>query len=280
MLPTNTPSPPASLKILQSLLDAGDKDLVLELINKDSLDVQILNGRVFWSYDTTEMWLNKFITGDAYTLELKDDVRKLAIVDDTVLIHGETGTGKELIARALSGKRKKFVALNCAGMPENLFESELFGYVPGAFTGALNKGSNGLMLEASGGILFLDEIGELPLSVQAKLLRALQEKVVRRVGGKNEEPITCRIVCATHRDLKDMVKEKLFREDLYARISTFILRIKPLRDRGDDAKLIVQSLDGGQALIDKGLLASIDFNLNVRALEQAVRRYKVLGKII
>jgi two-component system NtrC family response regulator len=150
------------------------------------------------------------------------------------LITGESGTGKELIARAIhqGGNRAKepFVAINCAAIPENLLESELFGYEKGAFTGA-NKRTLGKVEVADGGTLMLDEIGDMPAALQGKLLRFLQERVIERVGGREEIPVDVRVVCATNRDLQQLMAEGAFREDLFYRISEITLTIPPLRDR-------------------------------------------------
>lgn len=218
-------------------------------------------------------------------MRVKEEVRKLAKVEEdgdqlvTILIHGETGTGKELIAHALHSDRKgEFVALNCAGLPENLVESELFGYVKGAFTGA-DKDTPGLMETAKRGTLFLDEIGELSLQAQAKLLRVIQSKMLRRVGSRKHELISCRIVCATHRNLLEMTTRKEFREDLYARLSTFELYISPLDNRRSDIPLILKSIKGGEEYLKHTSIDKIDVRFNVRSLQQAVKRYNVLGKI-
>lgn len=277
----NTQQPVSSIRKLQILLDSGDTELARELITKEGLQVEIINGRVIDASDATEAWLARFITNNGAMLELKNDVRKLAVVDDTVLIFGETGTGKEIIARALHGKRRKFVALNCAGLPEGLIESELFGHAANAFTGSSNKPKQGMVQEAAGGTLFLDEVGELTLDAQAKLLRVIQEKRVRKVGGLNEEEVTCRFVCATHADLSAMVKAKTFRQDLYARLSTFELNTWPLLERRGDVKLITESLEGGKELMAKypELDKILPLGLNVRSIQRAVRRFKVLGKI-
>ncbi|QCZ92754.1 PEP-CTERM-box response regulator transcription factor [Salinimonas iocasae] len=169
---------------------------------------------------------------------------KIANTDISTLLQGESGTGKEVFARSIHDhsprKDKPFVAINCASIPENLLESELFGYEKGAFTGA-NKTTLGKIETAQGGTLFLDEIGDMPLGLQAKMLRFLQERVIERVGGRNEIPVDIRVVCATHRDLQNMVAEETFREDLYYRIGEIPIMIPPLRDRDQDIILLART---------------------------------------
>lgn len=232
-----------------------------------------------------EIHLRQFITNDSELLAMKEDVIRLAKCPHEVLITGETGTGKELIARALRGDREgKFVAVNCAGLPENLIESELFGHTKGSFTGA-DSSRAGLFAIANDGALFLDEIGELPMQMQGKLLRALQDKTIRRVGSKEEEPINCKFICATNKNVKGMVEQGTFRQDLYARISTFELHIKSLSERRGDVVSIVNSFVGGQqflkALSDSGRsVHDLNLSLNVRSLQQYVTRYNILGRIV
>ncbi len=170
-------------------------------------------------------------------------IEKVAPADATVLVLGESGTGKELVARALHNLSPRnegpFVAINCAAIPENLLESELFGYEKGAFTGAART-TPGKFETAHGGTLFLDEVGDLPMSLQAKLLRFLQERVIERVGGRKQIPVDVRVVCATHKDPQKLIHEGKFREDLYYRISEITVRIPPLRERTGDVLLLAR----------------------------------------
>jgi two-component system NtrC family response regulator len=171
-------------------------------------------------------------------------VKKVADSSATVLIQGESGTGKELVARAIhersSRRNGPFVAVNCAALPETLLESELFGYEKGAFTGA-NKQTRGKIEFADGGTFFLDEVGDLPVALQAKLLRFLQERVFERIGGREEIAVDVRIVCATHQNLKKLMEEGRFREDLYYRLSEIVIDIPPLRDRPGDPALLAHA---------------------------------------
>ncbi len=172
-------------------------------------------------------------------------VEKIAPTEITTLLLGESGTGKEVFARAIHKQSpradKPFVAINCASIPDNLLESELFGYEKGAFTGA-NKTTLGKIETANGGTLMLDEIGDMPLALQAKMLRFLQERVIERVGGRSEIEVDVRVVCATHRNLSEMVAEQTFREDLFYRVSEITLNIPPLRNRGHDIVIIAKAL--------------------------------------
>ena len=172
-------------------------------------------------------------------------VEKVAPTNASVLLLGESGTGKELLARAvhtLSPRAgKPFIAINCAAIPDTLLESELFGYEKGAFTGAV-KQTHGKFEQADGGTLFLDEIGDMPLALQAKLLRFLQDRVVERIGGRDRIPVDVRVVCATNKDLSQIIKTGEFRDDLYYRVSEVVVRIPPLRERGGDAVVIAQAV--------------------------------------
>ncbi len=216
--------------------------------------------------------------------QMLDVVKRVAPSDTTVLIQGESGTGKELVARAIheqSSRKGAFVAVNCSAMPEGLLESELFGHMAGAFTDA-RTARTGLFVEADGGTVLLDEIGEMPLGMQAKLLRALQEKSVRPLGSAREVPFTARILAATNRKLEDEVAAKRFREDLYYRVNVVTIEVPPLRARREDIlplahhflrrlkKGPAEPLRLGQAVAER--LVAYSWPGNVRELENCIER--------
>jgi two-component system, NtrC family, response regulator PilR len=281
-------APPSDEK-LRLLLANGMNDVVNNLIQQFDLKYKINEkNELVDSVIGTDLWLNKFLTVDADTVLLKNELIKLSKCNDEVLIIGETGTGKECLAKSLIGNRQvdnkdaRIIAVNCAGLPEQLMESELFGYKRGAFTGA-ESDRQGLMASAKDGLVFFDEVAELPLSMQGKLLRAIQDKVIRRVGSTVEEEIRCRIVCATNKNVAAMVKQGTFREDLYARISVFELHVKPIRERKCDIEPIVCAMPGGKAFHDKHSIQLIDGTLslehNVRSLQAHVKRWSILGRV-
>jgi DNA-binding NtrC family response regulator len=219
------------------------------------------------------------------------ETQRVAQTEATVLLLGESGTGKELFARAvhnLSGRRDKpFVAINCAAIPETLIENELFGHERGAFTGASDRRQGKFEL-ASGGTVFLDEIGELPLGVQGKLLRAIEEKVVDRIGGRAQVRVDVRVVAATNKDLRAAVDEGEFRGDLFFRLAVFPIEIPALRDRGDDVVLLARhftaqigrELRGREAKLSLEAIAEIRRHTwpgNVRELENAIERACILS---
>lgn len=187
--------------------------------------------------------LEGLITNDPQLLKICRQLEKISPTTVTCTLLGESGTGKEVMARAIHQlsprKAKRFVAINCAAVPENLIESELFGYEKGAFTGA-NKTTIGKVETANEGTLFLDEIGDMPLNLQAKLLRFLQERVIERVGGRSEIPVDVRVICATNKNLEEMVKTGSFREDLFYRICEMTVVIPPLRNRLGDKVLLAR----------------------------------------
>jgi len=231
------------------------------------------------------------ITRDPDMLRICRTIEKVAPASATVLIYGESGTGKELVARALhdlSPRRDgRFVAINCAAIPETLLETELFGYERGAYTGAAKR-TLGKFETASGGTLFLDEVGDLPLALQAKLLRFLQERVIERVGGREEIPVDVRVVCATHQSLKDHVAARRFREDLYYRVAEIVIDIPPLRARTGDAALLAHSFvhrfaaeqrRGGMTLLPDAIdaIESHPWPGNVRELENVIKRSVIMA---
>jgi len=235
--------------------------------------------------------LSGLITRDPGVLRVCRTVEKVASSNATVLVLGESGTGKELIARgvhnASSRRGERFVAINCAAIPENLLESELFGYEKGAFTGAA-KTTTGKIETAHGGTLMLDEIGDLPHSLQAKLLRFLQERVIERIGGRQEIPVDVRIVCATHQDLSELIKAGRFREDLYYRLAEIVINIPALRERQGDATLLAHAFvrrfaaeqKRGAMTLREDALRAIEAHSwpgNVRELENCIKRAVIMA---
>jgi two-component system response regulator HydG len=221
-----------------------------------------------------------------------DLIERVADTDASVLIAGESGTGKELVARALHARSRRregpFIAINCAAMPEALLESELFGHARGAFTDAKTPRA-GLFANANGGTLFLDEVGELPLALQPKLLRALQERKVRPVGGDTEIAFDARLISATNHDLESMVEERRFREDLFYRLNVVHIPLPPLHDRGQDVLLLAQGFVEHYAqLFDRHVqgispeaadkLLGYSWPGNVRELQNALERAVALTR--
>ncbi|WP_299077378.1 PEP-CTERM-box response regulator transcription factor [uncultured Paraglaciecola sp.] len=188
--------------------------------------------------------MDKIIGQSEELLAASKKAERIAQTDISTLLLGESGTGKEVFARSIHEhslrKDEAFVAINCASIPENLLESELFGYEKGAFTGA-NKTTPGKIESAQDGTLFLDEIGDMPIGLQAKMLRFLQERVIERVGGRTEIPVNIRVICATHRDIPTMVAEQTFREDLFYRVGEISILIPPLRARDNDVVLLAKT---------------------------------------
>ena len=231
------------------------------------------------------------ISRDPGMLKLARSIEKVAPTSASVMLLGESGTGKEVLARALHQlsprAEKRFVAINCAAIPENLLESELFGYEKGAFTGAA-KQTLGKIETANGGTFFLDEVGDLPMPLQAKLLRFLQERVIERVGGREEIPVDVRIVCATHQNLKELATAGRFREDLYYRLSEIVITIPPLRNRIGDAALLAHHFknrfcnqEGRSSLnFSEEAMAMIEGHPwpgNVREMENIIKRAVIMA---
>ncbi len=233
--------------------------------------------------------LGGLITRDPEMLRIGRVIERVASSDATVMLLGESGTGKEVLAQGLhqaSKRSGKFVAINCAAIPEALLESELFGYERGAFTGAA-KTTIGKIETAHGGTLMLDEIGDLPQPLQAKLLRFLQERKIERIGGRQEIPVDVRVVCATHQDLQSLIAQQRFREDLYYRLAEIVVAIPALRDRQGDSLLLAQAFlrrfarDQRRSLVfsDEAMTAieQHDWPGNVRQLLNAVKRASIMA---
>lgn len=274
---------PIDPDVLRLIVDRADRVFQLECENRQLMLKQ-------------REPLAGIIAGSRQMMDVCRHIEKIAPTDTSVLLLGESGTGKEILARAVhelsSRKDKTFVAINCAAIPENLLESELFGYEKGAFTGA-SKQTKGKFEYADGGTLFLDEMGDLPLALQAKLLRFLQERVVERVGGRQEISVDTRVICATHKNLQELIESKLFREDLYYRISEVSIGIPPLRERAGDTILIGRVLMrrfadehnskikdfSRQSLV---ALEQYEWPGNVRELENRIKRAVIMadGKMI
>jgi two-component system NtrC family response regulator len=231
------------------------------------------------------------ITRDPQLLRVARTVERVASSNATVMLLGESGTGKEVLAQGLHAASKRsgrFVAINCAAIPENLLESELFGYEKGAFTGA-SKTTPGKIETAHGGTLMLDEIGDLPASLQAKLLRFLESRTIERLGGRSEIAIDVRVVCATHQDLKNQIRDGRFREDLYYRLAEIVVEIPPLRQRIGDAVLLAhaflrrfaQEQRRPALMLSEDAMAAIEHHGwpgNVRELLNCIKRAAIMAE--
>jgi two-component system response regulator HydG len=273
---------PVDSDLLSIVLERALKNRALEdHIKRLSATVQQYEGR------------NEIIGESRAIRELLDQLIRIAPVDASVLIAGESGSGKELVARALhkQSHRSKgpFIAINCSALPETLLESELFGHKKGAFTDAKSD-RNGLFVEAHGGTLFLDEIGDIPITLQPKLLRALEERQIRPLGGNDNVDFDVRIVAATNRDLEADIEEKMFRQDLYFRLNVIQLDVPPLRLRGNDILLLAQHfIDIYAQRLKKDVtgmlkntaqrLMAYDWPGNVRELKNAMERAVVLCQL-
>ncbi|WP_294705592.1 sigma 54-interacting transcriptional regulator [uncultured Fusobacterium sp.] len=264
---------------LKSLTNKEYKIFLFELLNKNNIKLN-LNKEI-----DKKINLNDIIGNNNKIVEIKDMIKKVSDSLSTILIVGESGTGKELVARAIHSNSLRsnfpFVAINCGAIPESLLESELFGYVRGAFSGAINEGRAGKFELANNGTIFLDEIGDMPLSLQVKLLRVLQEKKIERLGSNKSIDLNIRIIAATNANLEEMIVEKKFRKDLYYRLNVLQIELPPLRERKEDIILILEYLIKKYSLIfDKNPL-KIDEDLkkifinynwpgNIRELENIV----------
>jgi len=295
----------ASMKSAVDAMKMGAVDYIAKPFDHDEMVrtvTNILSNKPKIQYPLATNASDSEVNGDAASIgdmvgscsamiTLYTRIRKVAPADITVLIQGESGTGKELAAKAIHEhsprKNAPIVSVNCAAIPESLIESELFGHEKGAFTGA-SVSRQGLVEAAEGGTLFLDEIGELPMEAQARLLRVLQENEVRRVGSVHAKKVNVRLIAATHRNLRQLVKKHKFREDLYYRLQVIEVSLPPLRERGEDVIEIANSLLKKQAKrlsIEKiprftkeatQQMLAYDWPGNVRELENAVQRALIL----
>ena len=276
----------------------GAYDYYQKPINGDTLSFVVDRAFRLWDLEaenrrlasrTAPTPLEGLITASTSMLEITRQIERVAPTDATVLILGETGTGKEVVARALHGLSNRpngpFVAINCAAIPENLLESELFGHEKGSFTGAVSR-KIGKIEAANGGTLLLDGIGDMPLPLQAKILRFLQQRTVERVGGTAEIPVDVRVVSATHRDVRGMIIERSFREDLYFRIAEITLTLPPLRERGGDVMLLGKALvarnRGDRNIqLSKDCMAAMEawpWPGNIRELENRIKRACIMSE--
>ena len=270
---------PVDLDVLNLIIDRAFQ---LEQLEKENL---VLNKNIAEP-------LKGIIATSEMMQKLSKMIEKIAPTNVTTLLLGESGTGKEVLAKAIHNlsdrSNKPFVAVNCAAIPDNLLESELFGYEKGAFTGAA-KQTKGKIEYAEGGTFFLDEIGDLPFSLQAKLLRFIQERTIERLGGRAEIPVDVRIICATHQNIQKQIDEGGFREDLYYRINEFIVDIPPLRDRDGDAIVIATALlkrfskENNKNI--KGfnqpaaqLIENYEWPGNIRQLENKIKRAVIMAE--
>jgi len=291
----------SSVDVAVGAIRAGAYDFVLKPISIDAVAVAVSRALEYRGLRLEVRRLRKraqnggiesIVGSSPGVRELKQLIDQVAENDATVLITGESGTGKELVARAIhersARKDQPFVAINCAAMPASLLESELFGHVKGAFTDA-KRSRPGLFLQAAGGTLFLDEIGEMPLEMQAKLLRVLQERMVRPVGGDTEVPFEARLVTATNRELEVEIEEKRFREDLFYRINVVHVSVPPLRARQGDvlelAQVFLRRIAERTNKAVEGLtpeaaqrLVDYDWPGNVRELENCMERAVALTR--
>ena len=278
-------------------LKHGVQDYIVKPFNPEEVVIKLKNlveAQNFRTLQEMEERLPQeraFIGESLQIRKIKDTIARIAQTNSSVLITGESGTGKEVVARTIHEQSPvssgPFVAINIGGVPENLLESELFGYEKGAFTGA-NGRKIGMFELANGGTLFLDEIGDMPFSLQVKILRVLQERSITRLGGTEPLPINARIICATNKDLEQMVRDGKFREDLFFRLNVVRIHIPPLRERKEDIPLlaawIIKKLNANMGRHFSGLtpeamdkLKSYDFYGNIRELENILERAAIFS---
>ena len=277
-------------EIIAVVTNVRDISEIISLEKKERLAKEVISRYKKQFFDTSTM--RNIVCESANTISVFNFAAKVAPKDSTVLLTGETGVGKEVVAKYIHynslRKDNNYIKINCGAIPENLLESELFGYVGGAFTGADPNGKPGLFELADNGTLFLDEIGELPLNLQSSLLRVLQDGEVTRVGSTKTRRVSVRIIAATNRNLKQMIEEKTFREDLYYRLNVISINIPPLRERRDDipalTELFIERLNKKyntkKGVSDTFLLELMSMNWpgNVRELSNFIERQYILNE--
>src|SRR6187551_1383974 len=259
-------------------------------------EIELENQRLESEIGESRTVLGTMVTAAPEMVKVARTIERVANADVTVMLLGASGTGKELLARGVHQQSRRrtggFIAINCAAIPENLLEAELFGYEKGAFTGAI-KTTEGKIELAHGGTLFLDEVGDIPLPLQVKLLRFLQERVIERIGGRRQIPVDTRIVCATHQNLEEMIAAQRFREDLYYRLAEIVVRIPSLAERAGDAVLLARHFVTRFARELKAKVQSLSPDAadaidewpwpgNVRELENRMKRAVIMadGKLV
>lgn len=293
----------ASVDTAIEAIKAGAADYMIKPLNNEELMHRLAKVGDLRGLRAENRVLRRLVLGDSDGVfrfnspvmrELEHMAAKVARTNSTVLVTGESGTGKGVVARLIHQQSLRadgpFIPVNCGAIPENLVESEFFGHTRGAFTGA-DKARKGLFLEADGGTIFLDEIGELPLSLQVKLLHVIEQKEVRPVGSEQMRPVDVRIIAATNRNLAEMVEQGKFREDLFFRLSVFHIHMPPLRERRQDIPALVEFMlrrsvrrnggnDGDKVLLGpgvEGLLVNYDWPGNVREMENVIDRAIILS---
>lgn len=288
----------ASMETAVEALRAGASDYMIKPINNEDLLHRLVNIDALRGLKAENRALRRLVRGEQglfhfdspKMIEVERLVARVAVTDSTVLITGESGTGKSVVARSIHEQSPRseapFIPINCGAIPENLLESELFGHTKGAYSGA-DRARKGLFTQADRGTLFLDEIGEMPLHMQAKILHVIEDKEVRPVGGEVARRVDTRIIAATNRDLQEMVRQGRFREDLYFRLSKFVIGFPPLRERKEDIprliRYVMQNIAGagktplGLEAEAEDILCDYPWPGNVRELENIINRAYILA---
>lgn len=275
---------------------ARDRDIteivrLSELLNKTQSNLMKLEKEYSKITSAGEAYFSKIISNNTLFIEIINLCKNISKTPLNVLLKGESGTGKELFAKAIhyeSGRKGKFIPINCSAIPRELFESEIFGYEAGAFTGAKTEGKNGKFEEAEGGTIFLDEIADLPLDLQPKLLRVLEDGVVTRIGGNKPKKIDVRIISATNKNIRELINEDKFRKDLYYRLDIFQVNIPPLRDRKGDIVLLANKflqefcMEQGISIVEipdeiLSIFSEYKWEGNVRELRNVIQRSAIIA---